>query len=482
MIAGLLLFLILPVAMGGLVYVLRRWAFLSGLLAVVTALALGVAIIVLPLEGSIRLWGQEVAMDDAVTFLGRKLVMGPSDRVVIAFLFLTAAGIFALAWRITPHTLLFPIGLGMLSLLTGALLIRPLIYAALLVEIAVALAVFALQVEGQPPTQGGLRYLTFTMLALPGLMVTHWLMDRYALTPDDTGLLVASGILLTISFALLLGSVPFHTWVPALVSGGEPLTAAFVLTVSNSVVWFLLLDFLETYAEISSYPRFGYLVSNVGLAMIVVGGVLAPGQRHLGRLMGYGALVDTGGALVALSLKSEMGVSLCLLSLLMRPFGLALMAAGLSGFQTRWGYDDDLESLRGLGWQAPVSTLALVTGGLSVAGLPVSAGFVWRWVLYRLLVPSSPGTVLLLLLAAAGVAVGVWRGLASLLARSRSNDAEAKDDREEKSEELNAWSEGWLMAGIVTLAFVASVVVGLFPQLIAPLATRLAGTYTFFVP
>lgn len=479
MIPGVILFLILPLLMGGVVYALRRLTVLSGLLTSLTALILGVGIIVVPLGGSIQVWGWEIFVGDTVTFLGRELVMTPADRMAMAFLFLTAAGIFALAWRVAPNTLLFPIGLGLLSLSTAALLIRPLIYAALLIEVAAALSIFALQIEGQPPTQGGLRYLTFTMLALPGLMVTHWLMDRYALTPDDTSLILISGILLIISFALLLGSVPFHTWVPAVASDSEPLTGAFVLTVNNSVVWFLLLDFLEIYAELSTYPRFSYLISNLGMAMIIVGGLLAPGQRRLGRVMGYGALVDTGGALVALSLKSKLGVSLVFLSLLMRPFGLGLMAAGLSSLRRKWEVDDQVKSLRGLGWEAPVSTLALTLGGLSIAGLPISAGFVWRWVLYRSLAPASPGIVLLLLAATAGVVIGVWRGLSSLLAPPEPAEEENGAEESPKEETL---SEGKLMVGIVMLGMIACVAVGLFPQYLAPLATRLAETYTFFAP
>ena len=104
-------------------------------------------------------------MGEAVTFFGRELALGQADRMAMAFLFFTAAGIFLLAWRFAPGSLLFPMGLGLISLLCGSLLIRPLIYAALLVEIAAALSAFALQGEGRLPTRGGLRYLTFTTMA-----------------------------------------------------------------------------------------------------------------------------------------------------------------------------------------------------------------------------------------------------------------------------------------------------------------------------
>jgi formate hydrogenlyase subunit 3/multisubunit Na+/H+ antiporter MnhD subunit len=475
-ISGALLLLILPLAMAGIVYILLRWlSSLAALLAVGTALVLGLAVIALPLDQPVQAWGgRQIAMGEAVTFLGRELVFEQPDRMAMAFLFFTAAGLFLLAWRFAPRSLLFPMGLGLLSLLCGALLVRPLIYAALFLEIAAATSVFALQAEGQSPTRGGLRYLTFTTLALPGILVTHWLLERYTVTPDETELLSTASILLAISFALLLGAAPFHTWVTAVAGDSVPLAGAFVLTVGNGAVWFLLLDFLETYPWLGSHPLFSSLVSGVGLAMVVVGALLTPAQRRLGSLIGYAALMDSGAALIALGLSSKVGVTLILLSLSVRPFGLILLAAGLSGLRARSGGDDVIETLYGLGWKAPWSTAALIFGALSIAGLPVSAGFVWRWALCRALAPSSLGTALFLLLAGVSVMVGVWRRLPGLLMRPRSP--------EDRSIVSLSPSEGWLTAAVVIVAIAASVWFGLFPQYVAPLADRLAGTYTFFLP
>ncbi|MDY7078057.1 MAG: proton-conducting transporter membrane subunit [Chloroflexota bacterium] len=479
MIAGPLLLLILPLAMAGIVYILLRWESLSALLAVGTALAMGIAIVTLPMDQPVRpfpfLGGEyQIALGETVTFFGRELVLEQADRMAMAHLFFTAAGIFLLAWRTSPHSLLFPMGLGLLSLLGTALLIRPLIYAALLVGIAAALAVFALQAEEGSPTRGGMRYLTFTILALPGLLVTHWLLDRYALTPDDTGLLSASAALLSLSFALLLGVVPFHTWVPAITSDSVPLAGVFVLTVGNDAVWFLLLDFLETYPWISARPGFSSLVLTAGTGLVIVGGLLASSQRRLGPLVGYAALVDTGAALVALGMNSRLGLTLVILSLFVRPFGLLLVAAGLSGLRARSGGNDSFDALRGVGWKAPWSMAALVFGGLSVAGLPVSAGFIWRWPLYRALMSSNSGSTLLLFLAGVGVMIGIWRVIPVLLERPRSP--------ENRSVVPYGNPEGWLTAAVVVVVILACVGVGLFPQVLAPWAGRLAETYTFLSP
>jgi formate hydrogenlyase subunit 3/multisubunit Na+/H+ antiporter MnhD subunit len=475
-IAGLLLFLVLPLALAGVIYALRRWAMLTALLSVGTALALGIAIVVLPLGRTVELWGREIVMGGTISLLGRELVLEEVDRIAIAFLYLTAAGIFALAWQVSPRAMVFPVGFGLLSLLSGSLLIRPLIYASLLLEVAIALSIFALQPEDRGPTRGGLQYLSFSLLALPGLLIIHWLMERYALTPDNTALLDTAAVLLTLSFALLLGSVPFHPWIPALASDSEPLASAFVFTVNNGAIWFLLLAFLETYPDLSAYPSFAPLVSSAGLVMVIVGGLFAASQRSLGRLMGYGSLVDSGVALVALGLVSEQGLALALFALLVRPLGVALMAAGLKGLRAQRPDGDGPDALRGLGRKAPWSTLAFLIGGLSIAGLPISGGFAARWALYRALAPANLSVALVMMFASTGIIIGMWRALSTLLSRPDS------DSVEESEPEGDSPLQHWLLAGVVVLAVAGCVGVGLFPQLVTPTAVRLASLYTFLAP
>ncbi len=477
MIAGLILFLVLPVAVGGLVYALRRWGTVVALLSIGVTTALSIATLVLPLGQTVQLWGRQIVMGGTVSFLGRELILEETDRIAIAFLYLTASGVFVLAWQMTPRSLLFPVGFGMLSLLSGSLLVRPLIYGVLLVAIAIAMSIFALQVEGRGPSKGALRYISFSLLAMPGLLVIHWLMDRYALTPDNVALRDAAVALLTLSFALLMGSVPFHMWLPSVADDADPMATAFVLTVNHGAIWFLLLGFLEIYPELGTQARLGPLASGAGLAMVAVGGVLAAAQRRLGRLMGFGALIDGGVALVAFGMMSERGLALSLLCLLVRPFGVALMAAGLSGLGALEGGHVKLEHMRGLARRFPWSTLAYAGGAVSLAGLPVSAGFAGRWAIYRALGPSLLPAALIMIGGGFGLMIGVWRSLSVLLG---SGD-EAGGDAEEAVKRPEV-KEPWSRAAVLALVVVGSVVVGLGPQLLAPTATRLAGLYTFFTP
>ncbi len=241
---GVVFFLLTPILAGGVAYALRRWQWLPPILGTVIPLVLGGLLLFFPFDRSVVLFGHEIVLGGEAELLGRTLFFGPSARAGLAFLFLAGSAFSLLAWQLEPGGLLVPLGLGLLGVLGGVLLVRPLIYAALLLQIGATIVVFPLQADPRSPVRGGLRYLTFFTLALPGLLISHWLLDMYAVTPDQTSLLYLATGLIGFSFALLLGVVPFHPWVPAVGRDGSPLAAGFLFSISGSAVWFLFLAYL----------------------------------------------------------------------------------------------------------------------------------------------------------------------------------------------------------------------------------------------
>jgi len=474
---GTIPFLALPVLSAVLAYVLRRWRNVLPFIAVGVPLVLGTALIVIPYGHSVTLLGREVLLDEAAVLFGRELVLGPSARAAMAFLFLAGAGFFLLAWQLEPEGLFIPTGLGLLGLLGGVLVARPLIYAALLLQIAAVLAIFPLHSDPRLPTRGGLRYLTFFTLALPGLLISHWLLDMYALTPDQTGFLYTATALIGFSFVMMLGVVPFHLWVPAVGRDGVPLASAFLFSVLGGAVWFLFLDYLQTYPWLSSSLWWSSALTAIGVATAVVGGLLGMARRGPGRLMGYAVMVDSGMMLVALAQSSRAGLNLGLVIVFSRVFGAALMAAGLTGLRARSGEGD--VGMAGLGRRAPWSTLALLVGGLSLAGFPPVVGFVSRWGLYRLLFRARPLTALTLLLASAGLLVGLLRLLYQLLERPPRLVVWEDEEREELPE---AVPESSAVVALLLLFILAALALGLFPQWLTTVAARVGTAFTFFGP
>ena len=163
---------------------LRRWTAVTAWLGAVTAGLIGAGVVFLPLTQPWQLGSLEIELGEPLLILGRKLSVQPVDRFALAFLFFTTAGLFVVAWRLLPHSNFFPIGLVTVSLLAGALLVEQVVYTALLVVMAAVLAVFPLHepetMSGRAGTEehgdgsrtsGGLRYMAYAVLALPGLSI-----------------------------------------------------------------------------------------------------------------------------------------------------------------------------------------------------------------------------------------------------------------------------------------------------------------------
>jgi formate hydrogenlyase subunit 3/multisubunit Na+/H+ antiporter MnhD subunit len=462
-----------------LAYLLRRWRSVPSILAAGTALLLGLVLVLMPRGEVLEIGGQEISLEEPVVVMGRALVLDPSDRSAMGFLFISSALLFLLAWRFDRGGLFAPIGLGMLGLLSGALLIQPLIYAALLLQIAAVLAIFPLYAAEQVQVQvrGGLRYLTFYLLALPGLLVSHWLLELFAFTPDEVGLLETATGLIGFSFALLLGLFPFHAWTPSLGSDGAPLTSSFIYTTLTGGVWFLLLDYLQVYPWLSEHLQWTATLSLVGTATAVAGGVLGATRRNPGTLMGYAVMFDTGLTVVALAQATQRGLGAAIGLLFARVIGTALMAAGLEGLQVRAGEQVDLPD--GVGWQAPWSAMAFFIGGLSLVGFPPTIGFAARWALFSTVFQANALVGFVLLIASAGPVIGLMQLMVRLLRRPKRKPGVPLGEPEEEDEPAVAPEP---LANVILLLLVAAatLLIGLFPQWVMSAAYNLADHFTFF--
>lgn len=486
MIAGPLLLIALLLIASPVIWLLRRWETVAALLAAGISLLLALVAWRLPLDQPVQLGGRQVALGETVSVLGRELVMSQADRLDLVFIFLLAAGLFLFAWRVSQGWTFYPLGLALLAVLSGALLVESHIFAVLLLQIAAALCVFLIQGGQVGSTRGALRFLTFVTLAIPPILVTSWLLGRYELTPDDTSLLDVSTLLFAFGFAILMGVVPFHTWVPAVSADAPPLVSTFVLGIFYAVVWFIMLDLIESFEWLAGHPDFRIALSYSGYAMITLGGGLAAVQQRLGRLMGYAALVDMGTAQLALGLRTAAGLNAAFFVLGTRAVSLTVMAMGISVIRHR-AEGDDFDKLVGWGRHVPWATAALVVGGLSLAGLPPGAGFAARWSITRLIAREQPAGAMLLLLAGVAVGVGVVRALMALLREptpeyvgSEILEAiEAASKSQEQEGEKTREREPRLAAIIIIAGLVLCLGLGLWPQFHTSIIKQVVENYTF---
>jgi NADH-quinone oxidoreductase subunit N len=168
---------------------------------------------------------------------------------------------------------------------------------------------------------------------------------------------------------------------------------------------------------------------------------------------------------VALATQASGGGMAFYAGLATRALGLALTGAATAtiGLAVE---DDSLAGLRGAARHMPLATAALAAGGFSLAGLPLTAGFLPRWLLFGGLAQADPRWVWLLVAAGVGVALGYLRSLNAMLAspvEAADRGAPPRPDR---------LATAILVAlGLLTLAL------GLFPQPLLQAAQHLSALY-----
>lgn len=194
-----------------------------------------------------------------------------------------------------------------------------------------------------------------------------------------TVLLVGGGLLL-VGIGFKLSLAPFHLWTPDVYEGAPAPVAAYLATASKVAVFAVLLRyFIE--AEAYNYATLLNVLSVIAVISIVVGNLLALLQENFKRLLAYSSIAHFGYLLVAFIAAGKFAteaVGVYLLTYVvttLAAFGVVtLMSSPYKNHDadTLWDY-------RGLFWRRPYLTAILTTAMLSLAGIPLTAGFIGKF-------------------------------------------------------------------------------------------------------
>ncbi|WP_419801030.1 NADH-quinone oxidoreductase subunit N [Mucilaginibacter sp.] len=188
---------------------------------------------------------------------------------------------------------------------------------------------------------------------------------------------VSLGILLVLAgIGFKLSFVPMHFWVPDVYEGASTPVVAFLSTLTKIAGFALLTNFLTPFVFNNKFQAFDFRLyfSVIGILTMIVGNFAAIRQTNIKRMLAYSAIGHTGFGLMALVTFSQQGVSALLFYLAV--YALAnITALMLCSFYAGKNSMLTVENLRGLGKTYPFASVCFVIVLISLTGLPVSAGF-----------------------------------------------------------------------------------------------------------
>ena len=227
-----------------------------------------------------------------------------------------------------------------------------------------------------------------------------------SLAAQGSSILVQAGIgMMLVGLGFKLSLAPFHLWTPDVYEGAPAPVAAFLATASKVAVLAVLLRLYQ----LSPATSGGWLndaLSLIAIASILMGNLLALNQSNLKRLLGYSSIAHFGYLLVAFIASKGLAVEaigVYLVTYLLTTLGafgvVSLMSSPYKGRDA-----DALYEYRGLFWRRPYLTAVLTVMMLSLAGIPLTAGFVGKfyviasgvesqlwWLLGALIIGSAVG-------------------------------------------------------------------------------------------
>jgi NADH-quinone oxidoreductase subunit N len=213
-------------------------------------------------------------------------------------------------------------------------------------------------------------------------------------TTADRELLILIGtamIFTGIGFKLSL--VPFHLWTPDVYQGAPAPVSGFLATVSKGAIFAALIRiFID--AQLYQYASFLLAVSIVAAASMLIGNLLALKQNNLKRLLAYSSIAHIGYLMITIVVFASLqktGLAVEAASFYLMAYVVTSLAAfaavSMLSSQPKTGNSeadsDSIDDVRGLFWSQPLIALMLMISLLSLAGIPLTAGFIGKFYIFN---------------------------------------------------------------------------------------------------
>jgi multicomponent Na+:H+ antiporter subunit D len=209
--------------------------------------------------------------------------------------------------------------------------------------------------------------------------------DLAARLPEvaDTRTVRAGFAFLTVGIGLKLALFPLHLWLPNAYAYAPSAVTAFLAATATKVAVYALLRFLlEIFgAEFSLHEMpLDLILMVLGLAGILSASLVAVFQQDIKRMLAYSSVAQIGYMVLGISLASTTGITAALLHVFNHALMKGALFLALGAMAYRIG-SVTLRDFAGLGRRMPWTMAAIVLGGLSLIGVPPTAGFVSKWYL-----------------------------------------------------------------------------------------------------
>lgn len=230
-------------------------------------------------------------------------------------------------------------------------------------------------------SSGILAYGFSVLYGLSGSTNLGDIANALALRPLNDILVMLALVTVSAGLFFKIAAVPFHMWAPDVYEGAPTSITAYVSVASKAASFALLMRlFLVPFWPVRA--NWEMLFAAVALATMTVGNFAALTQTNIKRLLAYSSIAHVGYILlgmVAMNKTGMQGIAFYLLAYAFMTIGaftvvILLRRKGVIG--------DELEDMNGLIHRSPGAAILMLIFLLSLAGIPPTAGFMGKWLIF----------------------------------------------------------------------------------------------------
>jgi multicomponent K+:H+ antiporter subunit A len=247
----------------------------------------------------------------------------------------------------------------------------------------------------QVAVDGARKVLIITHLAGYGLLAAIMLLyvrtGTFLWTDPAVGAAFSGAIILLMIVAAMAKSVmyPLHTWIPEAMNAPTPVSALLHSACYVKAGVFLI---ARMYSIGPWHGVFGNLLLLVGCLTMLVGSIFAVAQTDLKRLLAFSTVSQLGYIVTGLALDTNLGIAAGLFYAASHALfkGTLFMCAG--AVQEATG-TRDMRKLGGLSARMPVTSRVWLVAAAAIVGVPLTNGFVAKWLLFDAALEANQAVV-----------------------------------------------------------------------------------------
>jgi len=256
-------------------------------------------------------------------------------------------------------------------------------------------------------------------------------------------------IMISVAMLFKIAAVPFHLWAPDVYQGSPALSTALMSTLAKVIAiggFYRLID--------AMYPNFAngfvLVLLVVSILSTTVGNIMAIRQTNVKRMLAFSGISHAGFMIMAL-LAIPNGAGNLLY------YAMAYALAGISAFAviiavTKDKDHQEIELFNGFGKKNPILALTLTLSLLSMAGIPILAGFFGKVFLFGQMLDLGYTTLVIIAVINSIISIGYYFKLILAMYTQKHN------------EDAVFISPIYTIVSIV--AIIINITIGLFPDLI----------------